>query len=144
MFPCEPGRDAASAQVLAAAFEKTDLAGDLAVPAGLFAVKSKPAANIPPVLVLSLVSSIFHIRPARIDEAAALSDLCFRSKGGATIARNLSSADGLAKKRRRVGKPDAASQSRALAEGTKSQAPTRSYEATVNKASPPFCVDART
>jgi hypothetical protein len=24
--------------------------------------------------------SIFHIRPARIDEAAALSDLCFRSK----------------------------------------------------------------
>src|ERR1700720_4742947 len=80
-FPCEGGRDEAGERALGAAFDK----GGAERVTRLylrrrFAGRPMLAARAGLVPGLPLMHPAFYIRPARVEEAAALSDLCFRSK----------------------------------------------------------------
>src|ERR1700731_3725257 len=81
IFPCEGGRDEAGERALGAAFDK----GGAERVTRLYLRDDLPEdqcwLRAPGWgLGLPLMHPAFYIRPARVEEAAALSDLCFRSK----------------------------------------------------------------
>src|ERR1700731_4299546 len=82
IFPCESGRDEVQpAGRLAAAFDKGGAERvTRAVPSRRFAGRPVLAALAGLVPGFPLMHPKFYIRLAQVEEAAALSDLCFRSK----------------------------------------------------------------
>jgi hypothetical protein len=81
IFPCKAGRDDASELALAAALDKggaervTRLYRHDDVPEDQCWLRRAGLVSGVP-----LMRPTFHILPVRVEEAAALSDLCFRSK----------------------------------------------------------------
>jgi hypothetical protein len=81
IFPCEGGRDEAGERGAGRRFrEGRRRAREPVIPARRFAGRPMLAARAGLVPGLPLMLPAFYIRPARVEEAAALSDLCFRSK----------------------------------------------------------------